>query len=72
MRSGKEITCLRDDISEKKIISKIEKQNTRSPRQGVEENGLDAYDWKKNLPGRALSVSVLLATMSGKAKLKLN
>ena len=47
-------------------------KNTRSPRQGVEANGLDTFDWEKNLPGRALSPSVLLATMSGKAKLKLN
>ena len=41
--------------TKKQIISKIEKQNTRSPRQGVEANGFDTYDWKTNLPGRALS-----------------
>ena len=50
----------------------MKKKNARSPRQGVEANGLDTYDWKKNLPDRALSPSVLLATMSGNAKLKLN
>ena len=58
--------------TKKQIISKIEKQNTRSPRQGVEANGFDTYDWKTNLPGRALSPGVLFAIMSGKTKLKLN
>ena len=50
----------------------LKNKNTKSPRQGVEANGLDTYGWKKNLPGRVLSPSVLLAIMSGKAKLKLN
>ena len=36
----------------------MKNKNARSPRQGVEANGLDKFDWKKNLPGRALSPSV--------------
>ena len=50
----------------------MKNKNGRSPRQGVEANGLNTYDCKKNLPDRALSPSVLLATMSGKEILKFN
>ena len=50
----------------------MKNKNARSPRQGVEAKSLDTYDWKKKLPERALSTSVLLAIMSGKSKLKLN
>ena len=69
---GNRLLVLCDDINEKQIISKTEKQKTRSPRQKAEANGLNTYDWKKNLPSRALSSSVLLVIMSGKTKLKLN
>ena len=72
-RSGEEINCTvwwykrKTNHKQNWKTIALDHQGKRS-----RQNGLDTYDWKNNLPGRSLSPSVLLATMSGKTKLKLN